>query len=98
VVVRVQATPEVPDEGSKLADEIMLALSTVTGDHETADSNSRLSGSAPDGGACPLMGLGSGPRRLRRSGRAAAVPGVHLGRDASRAQLAAHPAGGPRGH
>lgn len=41
VVVRVQATPEIPDEGSKLADEIMLALSTVTGEHETADSNGR---------------------------------------------------------
>jgi len=39
VVVRVQATPEVPDEGSKLADEIMLALSSVTGEHETATNN-----------------------------------------------------------
>jgi small conductance mechanosensitive channel len=41
VVVRVQATPEVPDEGSKLADEIMLALSSVTGEHETAEANGR---------------------------------------------------------
>jgi small conductance mechanosensitive channel len=39
VVVRVQATPAVPDEGAKLADEIMLALSSVTGEHETTPSN-----------------------------------------------------------
>jgi len=41
VVVRVQATPEIPDEGAKLADEIMLALSSVTGEHEAAPSNGR---------------------------------------------------------
>jgi small-conductance mechanosensitive channel len=41
VVVRVQATPEVPDEGAKLADEIMLALSSVTGEHEAATNNGR---------------------------------------------------------
>jgi small-conductance mechanosensitive channel len=41
VVVRVQATPEVPDEGAKLADEIMLALSSVTGEHEAAANNGR---------------------------------------------------------
>ncbi len=36
VVVRVQATPEMSDEGAKLADEIMVALSSVTGEHEPA--------------------------------------------------------------
>jgi small conductance mechanosensitive channel len=41
VVVRVQATPEMPDEGAKLADEIMLALSSVTGEHDAAPSNGR---------------------------------------------------------
>jgi small conductance mechanosensitive channel len=41
VVVRVQATPEIPDEGAKLADEIMLALSSVTGEHEAADTAHR---------------------------------------------------------
>ena len=41
VVVRVQATPEVPDDGGKLADEIMTALSSVTGEHEAAPSNGR---------------------------------------------------------
>jgi small-conductance mechanosensitive channel len=41
VVVRVQATPEIPDEGGKLADEIMTALSSVTGEHEAAPSNGR---------------------------------------------------------
>jgi small conductance mechanosensitive channel len=42
VVVRVQATPEIADDGAKLADEIMAALSSVTGEHEavgTADHN-----------------------------------------------------------
>jgi small conductance mechanosensitive channel len=34
VVVRIQATPELPNEGAKLADEIMMALSSVTGEHE----------------------------------------------------------------
>jgi small conductance mechanosensitive channel len=34
VVVRIQATPELPNEGAKLADEIMVALSSVTGEHE----------------------------------------------------------------
>jgi small-conductance mechanosensitive channel len=41
VVVRVQATPEVPDEGAQLADEVMAALTSVTGEHEAAPSNSR---------------------------------------------------------
>jgi small-conductance mechanosensitive channel len=41
VVVRIQATPEMPDEGAKLADEIMMALSSVTGEHEAVDSAHR---------------------------------------------------------
>ncbi|MGH2895822.1 MAG: hypothetical protein ACRDPM_21490, partial [Solirubrobacteraceae bacterium] len=41
VVVRVQATPEVPSDGAKLADEITVALSSVTGEHEVAPSNGR---------------------------------------------------------
>jgi small conductance mechanosensitive channel len=41
VVVRIQATPEIPDDGAKLADEITGALSSVTGEHEAAPSNSR---------------------------------------------------------
>jgi small conductance mechanosensitive channel len=42
VVVRIQATPELPDDGAKLADEIMVALSSVTGEHEAAGtSNAR---------------------------------------------------------
>jgi small-conductance mechanosensitive channel len=38
VIVRVQATPEVPSEGAQLADEIMGALASVTGEHETTSS------------------------------------------------------------
>jgi small conductance mechanosensitive channel len=41
VVVRVQATPEMPDEGAKLADEIMVALSSVTGEHQTTTTAQR---------------------------------------------------------
>ena len=41
VVVRIQATPEMPDEGAKLADEIMVALSSVTGEHEAVDTAHR---------------------------------------------------------
>lgn len=33
VVVRIQATPEMGADGAKLADQIMMALSTVTGEH-----------------------------------------------------------------
>lgn len=36
VVVRVQATPERADDGAKLADEVIAALSSVTGEHETS--------------------------------------------------------------
>jgi small-conductance mechanosensitive channel len=35
VVVRVQATPEISDDGAKLADEIIAALASVTGEHAT---------------------------------------------------------------
>lgn len=38
VVVRVQATPEMFHDGPKLADEIMIALASVTGEHETAQA------------------------------------------------------------
>jgi small conductance mechanosensitive channel len=41
VVVRVQATPELADDGPRLADEIMAALSSVTGQHETTTSANR---------------------------------------------------------
>jgi small-conductance mechanosensitive channel len=34
LVVRVQATPERADDGAKLADEVIMALSSVTGEHE----------------------------------------------------------------
>jgi hypothetical protein len=34
VVVRVQATPDRANEGARLADEIILALASVTGEHD----------------------------------------------------------------
>jgi small conductance mechanosensitive channel len=41
VIVRVQATPEIADDGAKLADEIMAALSSVTGEHAAAAADRR---------------------------------------------------------
>lgn len=52
VVIRVQATPEQPDDGAKLADEVISALATVTGTHEVV----RNQPSVASGGL-------SGPRR-----------------------------------
>src|ERR1700761_7770572 len=39
VVVRVKATPEMSHDGAKLADEIMVALASVTGEHEAVDGD-----------------------------------------------------------
>jgi small-conductance mechanosensitive channel len=44
VVVRVQATPEKAADGAKLADEIIAALSSVTGEHALASERSDDSG------------------------------------------------------
>src|SRR6201996_9398800 len=41
VVVRVRATPEMSRDGAKLADEIMVALASVTGEHEAVDGDVR---------------------------------------------------------
>lgn len=38
VVVRVQATPQLADDGPRLADEIMSVLASVTGEHEAAQT------------------------------------------------------------
>ena len=37
VVVRVQATPDRPDDGAHLADEIIASLASVTGEHEVVN-------------------------------------------------------------
>ena len=39
VVVRVQATPELANDGPRLADEIMAALSSVTGQHQAVNGD-----------------------------------------------------------
>lgn len=39
VVVRVQATPELAHDGAALADEIIAALASVTGEHQTVGSD-----------------------------------------------------------
>jgi small-conductance mechanosensitive channel len=41
VIVRVRATPEMSHDGARLADEIMIALQSVTGEHQTTGSNNR---------------------------------------------------------
>jgi small conductance mechanosensitive channel len=52
LVVRVLATPEISDDGAKLADEIVAALASVTGEHVIEDRGSpsaRSAASHPDG-------------------------------------------------
>jgi hypothetical protein len=39
VVVRVQATPDRADDGAQLADEVIDALATVTGEHRILDGD-----------------------------------------------------------
>jgi small conductance mechanosensitive channel len=41
IVMRVQATPEIADDGPRLADEIISVLSSVTGEHHTAHVDAR---------------------------------------------------------
>jgi small conductance mechanosensitive channel len=43
VVVRVQATPDRANDGAKLADEVIQALSTVTGEHPVFDKDAGAS-------------------------------------------------------
>jgi small-conductance mechanosensitive channel len=58
VVVRVKATPEMSHHSAKLADEIMLALASVTGEHEAVETPAH-----PDADAQPHRPLRA--RRLR---------------------------------
>jgi hypothetical protein len=39
IIVRVQATPDRADDGARLADEIIDALATVTGEHPVVVAN-----------------------------------------------------------
>jgi small-conductance mechanosensitive channel len=43
VVVRVQATPDRADDGAQLADEVIDALSSVTGEHPVVDAGNKRS-------------------------------------------------------
>jgi hypothetical protein len=49
VVVRVQATPDRANDGAKLADEVIQALSTVTGEHPVVDEHGGASSDAEGG-------------------------------------------------
>ncbi|HEX5191606.1 MAG TPA: mechanosensitive ion channel family protein [Solirubrobacteraceae bacterium] len=66
VVIRIQATPERADDGAKLADEVMAALSSVTGEHETQ----RMSEQQPDVDGHGSPTDGQEPRQRSRTGRA----------------------------
>ncbi|HWD63634.1 MAG TPA: mechanosensitive ion channel family protein [Solirubrobacteraceae bacterium] len=63
VVVRVQATPERREEGAKLADEIIAALASVTGEHDEV----RMVGDQPGGTArdAPQPGAPGRPQDAR---------------------------------
>jgi len=54
VVVRVQATPDRPDDGARLADEIIDALASVTGEHPAVTK---------DGGQPTPEEVGAAPRQ-----------------------------------
>jgi small conductance mechanosensitive channel len=69
VVVRIQATPERPDDGARLADEVMAALTSVTGEHETQPGPQQpAEGDGPAGTESPDDG--QQPRRRGRTERA----------------------------
>jgi small conductance mechanosensitive channel len=69
VVVRIQATPERADDGAKLADEVMAALSSITGEHLThIDEQQPGTGEEPETAATGHTG--QEPRRRSRTERA----------------------------
>jgi small-conductance mechanosensitive channel len=68
VVVRIQATPERADDGAKLADEVMAALTSVTGEHAAAAVQDR--DAADERKADGSHGDGETPRRRARTERA----------------------------
>ena len=65
LVVRVQATPELADDGAQLADEIIAALSSVTGEHATPKpaNRSRRSAMLVAGGPSTAVAIWCEPRR-----------------------------------
>jgi small-conductance mechanosensitive channel len=68
VVVRIQATPERADDGAKLADEVMAALTSVTGEHEVQAARERAAGGDGRAGTAS-PGDGQQPQRRSRTDR-----------------------------
>jgi hypothetical protein len=61
VIVRVQATPDRANDGARLADEVIDALATVTGEHEVVqDGNGQAQ---PETGAASRRETGAAARR-----------------------------------
>lgn len=71
VVVRIQATPDRADDGAQLADELIAALATVTGQHDAVEDGAG-SGSTTDRDGRQEDGNGSSadsaPRARRQAG------------------------------
>ncbi len=60
VVVRVRATPELAHDGAALADEIIAALSSVTGEHNTPDPGADGDTRIGDPSAAPTVSTAPG--------------------------------------
>ena len=69
VVVRIQATPERADDGAKLADEVMAALSSITGEHLT-HIDEQQPGTDEEPETAASSHTGQEPRRRSRTERA----------------------------
>jgi small conductance mechanosensitive channel len=80
VVVRVQATPERRDHGAKLADEMIAALTSVTGEHEVQNPAAGAAGARPEGGEGRQPRPGDGPREDERSAARLAAADQSRGR------------------
>jgi small conductance mechanosensitive channel len=74
VVVRVQATPDRADDGARLADEIIEALASVTGEHPTIVSDESESGDADTTHDGNGGGNGSSDASASRGGLGAPSP------------------------
>ena len=73
LVVRVQATPDRADDGAQLADEIIEALSSVTGEHPVTDTDTDTDAADGDGRGSAAR---SAPARRRAPAHAELIGGA----------------------
>jgi small-conductance mechanosensitive channel len=83
LVVRVQATPEIADDGAKLADEIIVALASVTGEHSTepASGNRDPATQTEDQATEPASGSGEYAPQAASGSGAQASQAAFVARD-----------------